>query len=289
MLEKQSISRDSENKSIVPEFCIDTNFLIKLYGSYCKNKTKIDMLLSRDKCSQPPLKFLKLVKDQKIRVYVTSSVLFEFYLYDKFGDFENRKRFLEEIGFKRISFNHFSEKMKEECKAMRDELIELYTTQLQKEERQKMFENKSLKITNRQYLDNPAFEKKNKADAKIMAEAVVIGIPLITLNTRHFIARNRPEIISYLNIKIAEPSQAKPITIEGFYKLLAKRRYPVLRDKIRQEINAENYPISSFAYCKKKKLDKKVRRLCKSQKKYALSMKQCQDVNHKQASEELEM
>lgn len=288
MLDENSISRDSTVEEIVSEFCIDTNFLIKLYASYTKNSTKIQTLLSRDKCSAIPLKFLKLVKDKKVNVYITSTVLLEFYRYHKFEDYENRKRFLEEMGFKRISFGYFSEEVNKECHAMRAELVKMYTAKLEQEEKEKILKKRSLKITNCQALNNPAFTRKDKADARIMAEAVIAGVPLITLNTNHFIKRNRPEIISYLSAKLVNPLQAKPITLEGFYKILDKRRYPALREIIQQEVNAKNYPISNFAYCKKKVTDKNVKKLCKCQKRYSFKTEQ-QDTKHHQDIEEFEM
>ena len=68
-------------------------------------------------------------------------------------------------------------------------------------------------------------------------------------------------MILYLNGKVNGVSHyrsARPILPNTVFEMLEEGKYPSIYHKRREEIYAKGYPLKSFAFCKKKVLDKKV-------------------------------
>ena len=261
MLKKQPVFRNSRVESIVPEFCVDTGILGDMYAYYINNMRHINALTNGETYCNYPLKLLKMLREKKIKLYVPSDVLLEFYRKGKFKDYLNQKRFLEEMGFRRVSYGFTSKEVESKFYRKRGQLVNLYTDPLTDKEKEEILKSGYYNIENPRYLIRPAFDWENRVDARIMAESVILGIPLITLNKHHFITKNRPEMILYLNGKVNGVSHyrsARPILPNTVFEMLEEGKYPSIYYKRREEIYAKNYPLKSFAFCKKKALNKNV-------------------------------
>ena len=261
MIKPQPVFRNKRVERIVPEFCVDTGVLGDMYSYYTNNMHQINALTNGETYSNYALKLLKLLREKKIKLYVTNDVLLEFYRRRHFKNFINQKRFLEEMGFRRVSYSFTPKKVRNAHYNKRDELVDLYTDPLTEEEKQEILNSEYYNIEDESYLIRPAFDWENLTDARIMAEAAILGIPLITLNKHHFITRNRPDMIRYINSKVKGVSRyktARPILPNEVFTMLEEGLYPGIYRYRRKELYAENYPLKSFAYCKKKTLDKNV-------------------------------
>ena len=269
MLEKQPTFKNSKVEKIVPEFCVDTSVLIELYAYYMNDINHIEALTNTKNYSNYQIKFLKLLKQRKIKLYIPSEALIEFYSPKKFKDFTSKKRFLEDMGFMRISFGHANKPLKRKFFNIKSKLVSLYTNELSQQDKENLLASERYQIQNKNFLDTPVFNEKSKMDAKIMAEAVILGVPLITLNKNHFTRKNRPEIIAYLNNKIGGIShleKSKPILPNEVFTLMQTGVYPSISHSLRLEMYGGDYPLNSFAFCTKRALNGNVIKLNKLRK-----------------------
>ena len=277
MPERQPVFRNSRVEKIVPEFCVDTNILLQLYAFYINNIPEIiDITNQKRYTNNYCVKLLQMLREKKIKLYVPSDALIEFFGYKKRRDFLRKKAFLEDLGFKRVSFMHAPKSEMISFYSKKRTLFEKYCGMFPEEGIKALTENPKIHIDNPKLLQRPVFFPTSKIDAKIMAESSILGIPLITLDRDHFLKGHHPEMIVYLNKNTKGASSfstTRPISPSMVFTMLNQGRYPALYKKMHKVMYDKSYPLESFAFCRKQVLSHSIRKHNKKQLEKELDMK----------------
>ncbi|MBQ4535770.1 MAG: hypothetical protein IJA22_02970 [Clostridia bacterium] len=228
------------------EFCVDSCVVIDLfYYEYLANNS---ITSSKETMQSNYDDILSLIKGGSLKLYITSTVMKE--LQHRFEDSEfaplkvEMEKFLEDYNFEYIDL---SKPLFAELKNRRNELIQKYITPLAQQEID--IEKHGVKNWQKDtILYEPTFDIDDVFDAKIMAEAAAVGVPLVTINTIHFMSDNRAKMIEIINASTKGVSRdARPITAWGVLDLLKKGVNPQLNSETREILDAELYDSQTFS------------------------------------------
>ncbi|MDD4815741.1 MAG: hypothetical protein PHQ62_01205 [Clostridia bacterium] len=214
--------------SKIADMCLDTNIIISLAGIDNGNQSAINQLKQQDIYSSY-IYILEKIKNGEIRAIITPTVYKEIMQgVSRFGTntinfIRNNNFYLIEVPEQKIEiFNYRVNK-----------LAKIYCGKLTNKQKQEI--KKINSKPNFWYADSVfgwKTEKRPINDAIIMAETAILGVPIITNNTKDFTKRGRQDIISYINSSMHLRPSAKPYMPTETESLLK-------RQKVFQTVNME--------------------------------------------------
>ena len=215
------------------EYCVDSCVLFDLfYYDYTKNNELIDL---QPEMHQECEEILNLLNEEKIKFYITNTVQEELKHKMKepgFSEFKGEiKMFLENYHFELIDLDNPCFK---DFRSTKYHLLSKYLTPIIRQEID--IENQNVKNWERDtLLYEPTFEIEEHYDAKIMAEASIVGVPIVTTNSTHFMSNHRSKMIEVNNSTTEGIAKdAKPISpwvlVNGIQQGINPRINPKIRE-----------------------------------------------------------
>ena len=200
----------------IPVVCFDTNILIQMKGLATNNHEEM-RTMRKAGFTKSIEQLYKLVKHGKVIPVITPTVLKEvlhgvsYYGYD-LVDFIRDNNFL----VFEVDREH-----RDSWRKQTNQLASSYCTKLNSSEIKSI--KRYIKDDNSRIVKSvfPVKIISNEKvvpinDARIMAEATYLGLPLITNNVKDFSFENRANVISYINKKRGYKATSKPYTSEEF-------------------------------------------------------------------------
>ena len=217
----------------VPVVCLDTNILIQMKGLTTGNKEEMKSMENAG-VTESVGRLYKLIKHGKISAIITPTVLKEVLHGVSYYGFD----LVDFIRDHNILIFEVDREHRESWRVQTNNLAKAYCTNLKADDISKL---------HRIYKDHSAsYSKsvfgvkilsKNKIvpinDARIMAEATYLGLPLITNNTKDFHHDNRANVISYINRRKGFKYTSRPYTSEEFLEYIHQRKvYPKINKNL---------------------------------------------------------
>lgn len=221
----------------IPVVCFDTNILIQMKGLVTGNPEELRSMRKAG-FTKSIEQLYKLVKHGKIIPVITPTVLKEvlhgvsYYGYD-LVDFIRDNNFL----VFEVDREH-----RDTWRKQTSQLATSYCTKLNSSEIKSI--RRFIKDENSRIV-KAVFPVKTISgdkivpinDARIMAEATYVGLPLITNNVKDFTFENRANVISYINKKRGYKSTSRPYTSEEFMEYYHDRRvFPKMSKNIEKTL-----------------------------------------------------
>lgn len=210
---------DKYNSS--PQFCLDTNIVINLACCEYDLKERVDSLIE-SKDYKSTLKLHYAIKDNKLKAIITPTVLTELF------NLKNpiyRTLIAKYLCFNDIYILDIPHATRETFINKVDYLALEYSKTFTQEEIEKIClgtHKDPLSYTHNVF-GLRKDELGNKVainDAKILSEAAIVGLPLITNNTRDFTKKNRRDLIKIMNTKNNIPRSVLPYTNKEVFSFI---------------------------------------------------------------------
>lgn len=210
------------------DICLDTNVLINLAGIKNGNQAIINQLKQQD-IYLTHLYLLDKIKKEEVRAIITPTVYQEI--------MQGLRRFgTETINFIRDNNFYLIEIPEQKIEIFHHKVNKVAKAYCQKLDNNQKQEIKKINSKPNYWYADSVFgcNNNNKPinDAIIMAETAILGIPIITNNTKDFTKGGRQDIISYINGSMRLRPSAKPYMPTEAESLLK-------RQKVFQTVNME--------------------------------------------------
>ena len=221
----------------IPVVCFDTNILIQMKGLVTNNPEEMRSMRKAG-FTKSIQELYRLVKHGKIIPVITPTVLKEvlhgvsYYGYDLVDFIRDNNFLVFEVDREHRNF----------WRKQTNQLANSYCTKLNSSEIKcirKFIKDENSRIVKTVF---PVKEISNEKivpinDARIMAEATYVGLPLITNNVKDFSFDNRANVISYINKKKGFKATSKPYTSQEFLEYYHDRKvFPKLSKAIEKTL-----------------------------------------------------